>query len=81
MTAFICKEMRQRVQDGFRILLPEAGAARVFGDKLKPSCITAVPQDHHRPRLVLNLLENPDDGTPSVNDTTGREVIPGSMKF
>ena len=58
MIVFIHGYMSHIVRDGFSILLPEADAARLFGDKLKMSCIAAVPQEHRRLRLVLNLSEN-----------------------
>ena len=58
-----------------------ANAARLFGDKLKLTCIAAVPQYHRRLRLIINLLAQPDEGTPSANDTMDREVAPESMQF
>ena len=48
----------------------------VFGDKLEFSRIAAVPHEHRMPRLVVNLSGKPDEFTPSVNDTKGREVAP-----
>ena len=32
-------------------------------------------------RLILNLSAQPDEVTPSVNDTTVREVVPDSIQF
>ena len=60
---------------------PVTDTVRMFGGKMKLSCIAMVPQDHLRPRLILNLPGNPNEGTPSVNDTTEREVAPESMHF
>ena len=54
---------------------------RLFGEKNKLSRIAAVTQEHQRPRLILNLLEQSDEGNPSVNDTTDMEVAPESMQF
>ena len=51
-----------------------ADAIRLFGERLKLSHIAAVTQAHLRPRLILNLLVQPDSDTPSVNDTTAREA-------
>ena len=48
--------MRQYVQDGFRILIAAADVVRVFGDIMKLSRIAAVPQEHCRLCLILNLL-------------------------
>ena len=79
MKAFICGELQQCVQDGIGILLPEVDAVRLFGGELKLSWIANVPQEHQRPRLVLNLLTQPDEGTPSVNDTMDREIDAESM--
>ena len=53
----------------------------LFGENLKMSCIVEVPQEHHRPCLILNLSAQPDEGTPSVKNTTDREVAPESMQF
>ena len=81
MTVFIYGEMQSRVQDGFSILLPMADALSMFRDNLNISCITEFPQAHFQPRLILNLLAKPNYGTPSVNDTTDREVALELMKF
>ena len=81
MTAFIRGEMQRRINDGFRILLPSAYTIRLFEEKLKLSCIAVVPQAHRSPCLILNLLEQPDSDTPSVNDTTNRETTPESLQF
>ena len=40
-----------------------------------------MPQAHRRPRLILNLSEQPDSDRPSVNDTTDRESAPESLQF
>ena len=53
----------------------------MFGTKLKLSLIVTVPQEHRQPHLILNLLEKPDEGTPSVIDTKDREVAPEYMQF
>ena len=81
MTAFVQGKMQRMIKDGFSILLPVAYGIRLFGEKLKLSLIAAMPRAHHRPRLILNLLEQPDSDTPSVNDTTDREAAPESLKF
>ena len=54
---------------------------RIFGEKLKIYHITEVPQEYIQPRLILNLYEKNDGGTPIVNYTTYREVEPELMKF
>ena len=64
MKEFIYREMRHCVRDGFSILLPAADTVRVFGDKLKISCIAAVPQEHQRLRLIINLSAQPCEGMP-----------------
>ena len=79
MTIFIRGEMQRRIKDGYSILLPVADAIRLFGDRPKLSCITAVPQAHRRPRLILDLLAQPDSDTPSVNKTTDREAALGLL--
>ena len=79
--AFVSEEMWQRVQNGFSIILIVADAVRVFGDKLKVSCIVAVPQEHHQPRLIIKPPENLNEGTPSANNTTDREFEPESTQF
>ena len=81
ITEFIRGDMRQHVQCCFRILLPAVNAVRVFGDKLKLSCIDAAHQDHLRPCLITKPLKNPDEGMPSVNETTEREVASEPMQF
>ena len=60
MTSFIRGELRRRIKDGFSILLPAADSIQLFGERLKLSHITAVPQAHCRPCLILNLLEQTD---------------------
>ena len=56
--------------------MPETVAVRLFRDNLKLSRIAAFPQEHQRPRLILNLSAQPDERTSSVNDTTVRESAP-----
>ena len=56
--------------DSFSILPPELDVVGVFGDKLKLSWISVIPQEHLRMRLIVNLSEKPYEGTPSVNNTT-----------
>ena len=43
MTAFIQGDMQQRIKYGFSILLLEEDTIIMFGDKLRLSCIAAVP--------------------------------------
>ena len=81
MVCFIREEMQRRVQDGFSILLFTEGAVQLFREKLKLSCIAAVPQAHHRPCLILNFLNQTNKETPSVNGTTDRDIDPESMQF
>ena len=73
--------MHRRVQDRFIILFPAEDALWVFGEKLKLSCIAALPQAHLRPRLILNLLAQPNKVTPSVNDITYSGISPESIQF
>ena len=56
-------------------------AVQLFLEKLKLSCIAAVPQDQHRLRLILNLAATPDKETPIVNNTMDREITLESMQF
>ena len=81
MTDFIRGEMQRRIKYGFRIFLPSADAIRLFGEKLKLSCITEMPQAHRRLRLIINLPSQPDSDMSSVNTTTNREAAPESLKF
>ena len=81
MTAFIHGDMRQCVQYVFSILFPAADTVRLFGDNMKLSRIPEVTQEHCRLCLIINLVFQPDEGMPSVNDTTEREVSPESMQF
>ena len=74
ITPFIRGEMRRRIKDGFSILLLAADVIQMFGERLKISCIAAVPQAHRRLHLILNLLAQMDSDTPSVNETTDREA-------
>ena len=53
----------------------------MFEEKLKLSCIAAVPQAQRRPRLILNLFAPPEKETLSVNNTTEREISPESIHF
>ena len=69
------------MQYGFINLLPVADVVRVFGGNLKLSCIAVVSQEHLWPCAILDISSNPDEGAPSVNDTTDRDVAPESMKF
>ena len=81
MARFIFVEIHRKVQDIFSILLPAADAVCIFGEKHKIYCIMEVPQAHLRQHLILNLLTKPDKGTPSINNTTNRDVALESMQF
>ena len=81
MVGFIRGEMQGRVQDGYSIILPTDDAVHIFGESLKLSHITAVPQSHHQPRLILNLSENSDKVMPSVNNTTDRDIALEKIHF
>ena len=65
----------------FGILLPEADAFRVFGDKLKLPCISTAPQVHLWARFIISLPSKPNEGTPIANNTTDMEVALESMEF
>ena len=54
---------------------------RVLGGNLNLSRIATVSKEHHRPLIILNLLAQRDEGTPSVNETTVREIAPDSIQF
>ena len=73
--------LRRQVQDGFSILLSAKYAVKLFGEKLKLSHISAVPQSQRHPRLILNLSAPSEKEDPSVDDTTYREIAPESMQF
>ena len=81
MTTFICVDIWKHVWDGFRILHLVSGVVRLFGYKLKLSRIVMVPQESHRLRLIINLSEKPNEGTPIFNNTADREFAPESMQF
>ena len=81
MTTFIRGDMHRKIKDGFSILLPAAGAVRLFDKNLKLSCIAEVPQAYRRLRLILDLLAKLDVGMPSANNTTDREATPESLQF
>ena len=73
--------MQRRIKYGFIILLIAEDMIRLFGEKLKPPRIAAVPQAHRRLQLILNLSDQPDPSTPSVNESTNREAAPESLQF
>ena len=72
MVRLIRGETQQRVKYGFSILLNAEDTVRVFGEYLKFSQISAVPQAHRCPYLILNLSSQPDKETPGVNGNTDR---------
>ena len=59
--------------------MPAADAVSLFGENLKLSRITAVPQEHQRLWLILNFLTQIDAETPIVNVITTREIASESM--
>ena len=81
MISFIQGEIQRKIKDGFGILFPAANAIRLFGERLKLSCIAGVPQAHRRPRLVFNLSAQTDSEIPSTNETTDKEAAPKSLQF
>ena len=81
MTVFIHGDINNRVQDGFITLLPAADKVHMLGDKTKLSRIVAVPQVYRQTPLIVNLLEKTDEGTPSVTETTEREIALELLQF
>ena len=53
----------------------------VIQGKLNLSRIVEVPQVYRRPRIILNLLAQLNEGTLSVNETMEREIAPEYMQF
>ena len=78
---FTWGEIQRRVQDVFDILLTAEDNVQIFGEQLKISCISAVPQSRCCPRIILNLSSQLDKETLSVNNTTDRDIAPYSMHF
>ena len=74
VVCFIQGELQLRVQDVFSILLSAKDTVRLFGEKLNLSCIVAVPHAQCWPRLIMNLSAPLDKETPSVNNTTDRQI-------
>ena len=81
MTSIVRGEIHWKTKEGFSILLLPADAIRLFGERLKLYCITAAPQEHCCPRLILNMLAQPDSDTPCVNDTTDKEAALEPLQF
>ena len=73
--------MQRRIKDGFSILLLVADAIRLFGEKLKLSCIAVAPQEYRHLHLIFNLSSQTDSDTPSVNETTNKEAASELLKF
>ena len=80
MVSFIQERLQRRVQGGFSILLSAEENVRVLRENLNLSCIASVPQDQRRPRKFLNLSAQHDKETPSVNNTTDRNIDLDSMR-
>ena len=60
--------MAQKVWDRFSIIFFTKYTLQDFGESLNLSKILSTPQENCRLRLIINLYENPDSGTPFVND-------------
>ena len=56
-------------------------AVSLFRGNLKLYRIATVDQEHLHPRLILNLLAQPDERKLDINDTTEKEVALESMQF
>ena len=74
MMVFIHREMRQHMRYSFNIIIPVSDMVLEFGEKLKPSHIAYVPQEHRQILLIINLPENTNKVMPSVHNNTCREV-------
>ena len=81
MIVFIHGELHQHGKYGFSILLSAADTVRVLGENLKLSRIATVPKEYRRTRLIINMLAQPEERTPTVNETTVREIAPELMQF
>ena len=79
--AFFWKELLERVQNGFRIILPVEVALLLFGDRIRISCLASVDQANRKPRLICNSSVTSDDVTPAVNTCTDKYNARYAMQF
>ena len=80
-TTFVCKELQERVQYGFSIIISVDDAIAYFGTHLRISCLTSVDQTNCKPRLMYISSVAPDSNTSSMNTSTDSSTNPQSIQF
>ena len=79
--SFCRRELLERAQRGFSIILPEGVALKVFGDRIRISRLASVDHDNWKPRLICNYTATPNAITSSVDASTDKESAPRVIQF
>ena len=79
--AFCSKEVLNRTQQGFSIILLVTKAIKLFSTVIRISRLALVDQVNRNTRLVCNSSKEPDVATPSVNASTEKVTAHKAMQF
>ena len=66
-TTFVCKEIQERVQSNFSIILSIDDAIAYIETRLYISCLASMDQTNYKPQLIYNSSVASDSATPSTN--------------
>ena len=80
-TAFCRRELLERSQRGFSIILLVRDALHFFGQKIRISRLAYLDRQNRKPRLICNSSEAPDNITQSANKSTDTSTNPQAMQF
>ena len=80
-TYFCRKELLERVQRGFIIILPVDVSLLVFGERIRISHLAPVDQANIKLRLICSYSAAPDYVNPAVNASTEKFTSPNAMQF
>ena len=59
----------------------EKDAILIFGTAICIFCLASVDQINHKPRLICNFIEEPNDITPLVSASTDKAPAPKVIQF
>ena len=80
-TTFCRRELLERSQRGFSIILLVSDALHFFGRKIRISWLAYLKQQNRKPHLICNSFKAPDTITQSANDSTDKSTNPQAMQF
>ena len=79
--SFRQRELLERAERRFSIILPAAVALDIFEYRIRISRLASVNQDNRKLRLICNSTASPNGIIPSINASTDKGSAPRAIQF